>query len=300
MVFPEYLVPYGTYNLIYPFDEVQQLFLEVLGEGSQKVLSQESLYEELVPTNRGVQLLVSNAFLAQSVADFYQAHVILGLEDSLYTEAGKKKSESYSAAFHFIPGSHEKPTRYEKRVLVPMGEYIPFAWCRELAANYGITGSFTCGTQATVFEGPIPLGMSICYEEIYGNMMRESRLNGAHMLVNVTNDGWYPHSHLPKQHFDHARLRTVENGIPLVRACNTGITGAVDSLGRVVGVFGNDPMAMQETPGSIRLDVPLYHYPTLYSQFGDAPILAVSFFFVFFGIISERFFYHRGRRGHRE
>lgn len=282
IAFPEYLVPYGTFHPVFPLEDIQGLYLEIFGESSKEFLPLEGPYMGQYHTDQGIRTLVSNAYVAQSLADLFQAHVVIGLEDSLYAEGGRKKTESYSSAFHFIPGSGAKPARYEKRVLVPMGEYIPFNWCRQLAASYGITGSFTCGEQAKVFPGPVPLGVSICYEEIYGNMMRESRLQGAEMFVNVTNDGWFPHSRLPKQHFDHARLRTVENGIPAVRACNTGVTGAIDSLGRIVGIFGEDSMKMQEKAGSIRLEVPLYHYATLYSQLGNFPILGLSAFFVFF------------------
>lgn len=287
IVFPEYLVPYGTFHSIFPIEAIQRLFLTTFGESSLALLSNQSPYAENFQTDRGPQVYVSNAFLAQSVADIFQAHVVIGFEDSLYEEQSRKKAESYSAAFHFIPGSDQKPARYEKRVLVPMGEYIPFHWCRQLAASYGITGSFMCGKEAKVLAGPVPLGVSICYEEIYGNMMRESRLQGAEMLVNLTNDGWFPYSRLPKQHFDHARLRTVENGIPLVRACNTGVTGAVDSLGRIVGLLGDDHMQMQDKAGSILLQVPLYHYATLYSQFGNFPILGLSFFFLILNYRNE-------------
>ena len=282
IVFPEYLVPYGTFHPVFPLEDIQSLFLEIFGESSQQFLPYEGPYMGQFHTDQGIRTLVSNAYVAQSLADLFQAHVVIGLEDSLYGEGGRKKMESYSSAFHFIPGSQAKPARYEKRVLVPMGDIIPFNWCRQLAASYGITGSFTCGEHAKVFQGPVPLGISICYEEIYGNMMRESRVQGAELLVNLTNDGWFPHSRLPKQHFDHARLRTVENGIPSVRACNTGVTGAIDSLGRIVGIFGEDPMLVQGKAGSIRLDVPLYHYSTLYSQFGNFPILGLSAFFVLF------------------
>lgn len=275
IVLPEYIVPYGTFHHVFPLGTVRDLFSEIFGNQTRTHLTKNSPYVDFFDTDRGVIPLVSNAYLAQSLADIFHAHVVIGLEDSLYTKEGKK-SESYSSAFHFIPESNMPPRRYEKRVLVPMGEYIPFHWCRQIAACYGITGSFTCGTEAKVFPGPVPFGISICYEEIYGNMMRENRAKGAELLVNCTNDGWFPNSRLPKQHFDHARLRTVENGIPLIRACNTGITGAIDSLGRIVGLLGEDHLQMQETSGSVRLDVPLYHYRTLYAQLGNLPILGFS------------------------
>ena len=211
---------------------------------------------------------------------------MIGLEDQLYIE--EKQEESYSAALHFYPQlskSDANISRYEKRVLVPMGEYIPFECCRTWAAKYGVYGSFTHGKAAKLFNGPIPLGPSICYEEAFGHLMRDNRLKGAELLVNITNDGWYPHSKLPQQHFDHSRLRSIENGVPLVRACNTGITGAIDSLGRVVGIWGRNVREAQEKAGALRISVPTYHFHTLYTFCGDYFILGVSLIFLLIAFI---------------
>ena len=101
--------------------------------------------------------------------------------------------------------------------------------------------------------------------------MRENRLTGAELLVNVTNDGWFPHSRLPQQHSDHSRLRTVETGIPLVRACNTGVTAACDSLGQVLGALSEE-----SGQGTLLVDVPLYSYFTLYTVWGDLFIIALA------------------------
>jgi apolipoprotein N-acyltransferase len=288
IVLPENLVPYGAYHHVFPIEEIQNVFQELFGDVSEAFPTQDSPYIDLLWVDQGAQWFVSNAYVAQTLADFFQAHVVIGLEDSLYVN--QQKGKSYSSAFHFIPGSNQLPKRYDKRVLVPMGEYLPFAWCQQLAARYGIGGSFTPGQCAKVFDGPIPFGASICYEEMYGDLMRENRVQGAELLVNLTNDGWYPESALPKQHFDHARLRTVENGIPLARACNTGITGAIDSLGRIVGVLGKDDVCNQQVADSIRLDIPLYHYQTLYSRYGDLPVISFACLCVIGGIIRRKKF----------
>lgn len=108
--------------------------------------------------------------------------------------------------------------------------------------------------------------------------MRENSQKGAHLLVNLTNDGWYPRSTLPQQHLDHARLRTVENGLPLLRACNTGITTALDSHGRTIAALDNS----EEAPGALQVDVPLHRYRTLYSRTGDALIVLLSGFCLIF------------------
>ncbi len=274
IVMPENLVPYGAHYHVFPIEDIRSLFQKLFGDISYAFPNFESPHIRQFKTDQGLSVFVSNAFLAQTIANFFQAHVVIGLEDSVYMN--QHKVESYSSAFHFIPKINQLPKRYDKRILVPMGEYIPFAWCRQIAAKYGIMGSLTCGQCAKVFEGPVPFGASICYEEMYGHLMRENRLLGAELLVNLTNDGWYPRSHLPKQHFDHSRLRTVENGIPLIRSCNTGITGAIDSLGRVIGVLGEKHMQIQEIADSIQLNIPLFHYHTFYTRYGDFSILALS------------------------
>jgi apolipoprotein N-acyltransferase len=107
-------------------------------------------------------------------------------------------------------------------------------------------------------------------------MMREIKKQGADVMLNLTSDAWFPTSRLMQQHFDHARPRTVENGIPLLRACNTGITGAIDSLGRVVAVLGENPKEAEWIADSLKIEVPTYSFNTLYSLVGDYLILVIS------------------------
>ena len=163
-----------------------------------------------------------------------------------------------------------------------MGEYIPFSFAKGLAEAYGLTGSFTHGKEAKVFNGKIKMGLSICYEETYGHMMRENKHKGAEILLNLTSDIWYPNSRLIYQHFDLARLRTVENGIPLLRACNTGITAGIDSLGRVTAQLGKDGQNIEAISDSLRVAVPLYSYNTLYTYYGDWLIVGISLFAIGF------------------
>ncbi|KAF3361569.1 Apolipoprotein N-acyltransferase [Chlamydiales bacterium STE3] len=277
IVLPEYVVPYGTYLPIYPYEEVKEIFAEVFGDSSLQFLP--ALAEPLAYHDKR-QWLVTNAFWSQAIANIFQADLVVGLQDDQWVSNSDK--ESYSSAFYFWPNGNQG-LRYEKRILVPMGEYIPFAFCRELAKCYGICGSFTCGKVAKVFPGgKLPFGLSICYEETYGDLMRENRQKGAEMLINLTSDVWYPGSKLPKQHFDHARLRTVECGIPLLRSCNTGITGALDSLGRVVAILGDGTACSEWIRDALAVEVSTYHYPTLYSRFGDSLIIGFSLFSLLF------------------
>lgn len=290
MLFPECIVPYGTYTCVFPLETVRAVFHEILGPQSLHALPVPAPpYARQINTPQGDVFLVNNAFWAQGLANYFQSGVLIGLEDAEDKSAGHR--EFYSGALYFSPFSAQlsslKPAeRYEKRILVPLGEYIPFDFCRALAASYGVHGSFTHGREAKVFmAGKVPFGISICYEETFGHMMRENKQLGASVLVNLTSDVWYPFSRLPQQHFDHARLRTVENGIALVRSCNMGLTAAVDSLGRMIAVMGKPEEQMGSTAESILLSVPTYSYQTLYSCFGDSLIIGFSVMILLLGLI---------------
>jgi apolipoprotein N-acyltransferase len=290
---PEYLVPLGTYHFIYPLQSVLKHFYEQFGPDSLARLPPlEFPYYTSQDSSSGVQLLVNNAFWAQGLANLMQTDLIIGLEDAEQKTDVHNSVEYYSAAMLFHPstGRPSLPERYEKRVLVPMGEYIPFEFCRKWAARYGVFSSFTPGKTAKTLQcGRYLISPSICYEETFGEMMRQGRQLGADLLVNLTSDVWYPNSKLPQQHLDHARLRTVENGVPLLRACNTGVTAAIDSLGRNVAVLGGaHPEQVEWQPGVLLAEIPMYSYSTLYSKFGDAAILLFSFGFIFFALIKKK------------
>lgn len=286
IVMPEFTVPYGTYTFVFPHQIVKSTFERMFGKEALKALPplESPLAMEYTVKEGKSFWFVSNAYWLQAISNIFQAHVIAGLEDVEGDEGETRKY--FSSAQYFQPSylpdinKHEDIViqRYDKRVLVPMGEYIPFTWCQKLAASYGILGSFTPGSDAKVFDHPkIPFGVSICYEETFGHLMRENRQQGAELLVNLTSDIWYPNSRLIKQHFDHARLRTVENGIPLIRACNTGITGGFDSLGRVVSMLGDENYNDTEFKSdSIIFNVPQYTYSTLFTKTGDALVIILS------------------------
>lgn len=272
VVLPEFVVPFGTWSPVFSWHEVRKLFEDYWGDNAVLILP--PLEEPWAYWMRG-EWWVSNAFLLQGISNHFSADVIAGLEDA---EQIGNKVEHYNAAIYFEPWRYGADKRYKKRVLVPMGEYIPFEWCRDMASKYGVGGSFTPGLQAEVIDGTKGrYGISICYEETYADLMRENKLKGAEVLVNLTSDVWYPNSKLTAQHRDHAKLRVTEGGLPLLRSCNTGVTCGIDSLGREVATLGEDEWQQ----AALKVEVPLYHYPTLYTFTGDKLILGFSFMAVF-------------------
>jgi apolipoprotein N-acyltransferase len=277
---PEYVVPFGTYSFLYPYEYVKKSFAEIFGPSAiSKLPPREEPFASQRQTFLGNSWFVNNAFWSQAIANIFDTEVIAGLEDA--DERTDGIFDCYSAAIHFTPGvtaDQYAPTRYAKRVLLPMAEYIPFSFCQELAAHYGIQGSFTPGNDATVLKGSVcPFSVSICYEETFGQLMNEGRRNGAELLVNLTSDVWYPNSRLPQQHASHARLRTVESGIPLLRACNTGVTSAYDSLGRCVAVLGDGGPDSEWLADALDVKLPRYHYETIYSRTGDSAVIGFCF-----------------------
>jgi apolipoprotein N-acyltransferase len=130
--------------------------------------------------------------------------------------------------------------RYDKIHLVPFGEYIPFA--RLLFFAHKLTGrvsAFTRGTERRVFLLDAQNGAShrygvfICYEAVFADEVREFARNGAEVLVNISDDGWYGDTSAPWQHLNMARMRAIENRRWLLRDTNNGVTSAIDPYGRV-------------------------------------------------------------------
>jgi apolipoprotein N-acyltransferase len=155
--------------------------------------------------------------------------------------------------------------RYDKRHLVPFGEYVPL---RNLltfakALTTGI-GDFTPGTKYSV--GRLPdgtFGVFICYEAIFPNEVRRFTKDGAQLLINVSNDGWFGRSSAPRQHLTMARVRAVENRRWLLRDTNNGFTVSIDPYGRTDATMPTDERGELDAPYAFRTDI------TPYVRFGD-------------------------------
>jgi apolipoprotein N-acyltransferase len=165
---------------------------------------------------------------------------------------------------------------YDKHHLVPFGEYVPL---RSLLRRLGIeqiahgTGDYSAGAGLQTIEvpGAPPVGPLVCYEAIFPGHSVGWRRPG--WLLNVTNDAWFGLTSGPFQHFAAARMRAVEEGLPLVRAANTGITAVVDPYGRVVARL---PLM---TRGVLDTALPGAHFePTLYARLGDRAFLMLLLF----------------------
>lgn len=157
---------------------------------------------------------------------------------------------------------------YDKVHLVPFGEYLPFHALLSALGLEKLThglGSFDIGPWPRPLlnvPGLPPAAGLICYEALFPGKVVDARHRPG-VMINLTNDGWFGDTSGPRQHFHQSRVRAVEEGLPLVRAANNGISGLVDSFGRLRGFADMNVVSVVDTalPGALP--------STVYARFGD-------------------------------
>ncbi len=179
--------------------------------------------------------------------------------------------------------------QYKKIHLVPFGEHIPFDRHVPLFRKIDVGGGdYASGEEYTIFQTKkMKFSCLICFESIFPELTRKFVRDGAELLVNITNDGWFGRISGPQQHNDMAILRTVENGVPLARSANTGISMIVDKYGRVL------KETKLFTEGFVFHRISVERCQTLYLTIGDCvPIVSL----MLVSIILINRFYTRLRR----
>ena len=162
---------------------------------------------------------------------------------------------------------------YDKQHLVPFGEYVPFrSWLPFLDIIAG-PADFVAGTQNRPMSVPGvgQVQMLICYEVIFAGRVTD-RQNRPDVMVNVTNDAWFGTTIGPWQHLYQAQMRAVEEGVPLLRAANTGISAAFDGFGRQLGSI---PLGVG---GYLDIPIPPVLTAPLFARFGNAVFFTLCFF----------------------
>ena len=156
--------------------------------------------------------------------------------------------------------------RYDKRRLVPFGEYIPlrqFLFFMNKLTE-GSPEDFSTGKAPSIFPvEEVRVSPSVCFEVVFPMLIRDTVMEGATVLVNVTNDAWFGNTVAPHQHLAMARLRSVEMRRPMIRAANSGISAIIDLRGRIVaweGLFRKGVVVGDIQPGTKR---------TLYAKTGN-------------------------------
>jgi len=178
----------------------------------------------------------------------------------------------YDSAAIFTPdGGYQ--ARYDKIHLVPWGEYIPFKqfffFASKLTAG---AGDMDRGSIRTVFPfRGHTYGTFVCYESIFGDEVRQFVKNGAEVLVNISDDGWYGDTSAGWQHLNMVRMRAIENHRWILRATNTGVTAAINPYGRVTAA------APRHQRTSIRVHFAYENGLTFYAAHGDLFAYACAF-----------------------
>jgi len=175
-----------------------------------------------------------------------------------------RAADYFNRAYLIGPGGEVLGT-YDKAHLVPYGEFTPFKeYLPFLGKIVEHVGDFVAGPQGMTLDWQgRKLGIQICYEIIFPELSRQLTKNGAALLINITNDAWYGTTAGPYQHFSLVVLRAVENRRALARAANTGISGFIDPVGRVL-----DPTPLMEEAAVTRA-LPMLTIETIYTRFGD-------------------------------
>jgi len=180
------------------------------------------------------------------------------------SQSGRSASEVFNSAALISP-SGDWTARYDKVHLVPFGEYLPFP--RLFAFAGGLTkevGEFHAGVSRSPLDAGGPrLGILICYESVFPGEVREFADQGAQVLVNLSNDGWYGDSGAYAQHLNQTRMRAVENDRWLLSATNTGVTASIDPYGRTV------VRLPRKERGALIAPYALTSVTTFYTRHGD-------------------------------
>ena len=176
----------------------------------------------------------------------------------------------------------EQEIKYNKRRLVPFGEYIPFEdFLRGLIAFFDMPMSNITQGESSQFMDVghgifLPL---VCFDIVFGNMVRKDVKN-SNYLINVSNDTWFGNSFGPYQHLEISRVRSVENNIPIIRATNDGISALIDNNGTIVDYMskGNSGILyVGLVPTNVRTFYNKYGNLLLYLYF---LLLSIKIFFV--------------------
>jgi apolipoprotein N-acyltransferase len=234
-----------------------------------------------------------------AITNLIRAHrvwLILNADDAVPrpTATNAFDNDIFNAAFLLDPAGLFGGV-YHKQKLVIFGEYIPLVrWLPFVKWFTPITGGFAAGNEPVQFElerrpparregsieveyavpeAGVPFRVKtsplICYEDMFPQVTRKAVRDDTDFLVNLTNDGWFGQSAEQWQHMAGAVFRAVENGVPLVRCCNNGITCWIDATGRVRETFRDNSGSVYGM-GALTIDLPLEnHSPTFYNRHGD-------------------------------
>jgi apolipoprotein N-acyltransferase len=228
---------------------------------------------------------LAEADLFENYAQKNNSAIVIGALNRIWNQESKNKKKKfnlYNSAFLF--GNGEPMPEYRKMHLVPFSEKVPFDNIFPIVNYVDLGGGeFSPGDSLSIWQ-PGNFSPLICYEAIYGKILRDAKRKGAKFIANITNDGWFYRSIEAYQHFNLVRAHAIESGIGVVRAANTGISAFILPNGKI----------LEETElfeqRIIVQNIPLETNFTLYSAIGDyieLILFVFSLVMVFVAIIKK-------------
>ncbi len=208
-----------------------------------------------------------------------QATVALGVQ--------RRDPESYFNSLAVLGPQGQVAQVYDKHHLVPFGEYVPFAEVMARIGVFGLAqralGGYAAGPGPKLLDfGPLGKALPlICYEAVFAHDVNAAP-ERPDFLMQITNDAWFGKAAGPRQHLAQARMRAIEQGLPLARAANTGISAMIDPYGRILASL------QLNTSGFVDAPLPAPLAPTLYSRVGDLPLTLVLLAGLAFAAIGAR------------
>lgn len=214
----------------------------------------------------------------QKLANDKDAYVLTGALDHMRIKDsdGPRRYEIYNSSFMFSPGGHNGWQRYIKKHLVPFSERIPFDDIFPILnyVDFG-EGDFVPGTETPVYD-LYHWTPYICYDAIFGDLVREAAREGSRLMVNITNDGWFGRSTAPGNHLNLVRYRAIETGMPVARIANSGISAFIDQYGH----YSHNTNLFETTVVQRKMQLKTRH--TLYERIGDTVETALLWFFLIY------------------
>jgi apolipoprotein N-acyltransferase len=255
-------------TLIWSPTEDEKRFTELLERSQRAITNGTDLLvwpESAVPMFDGVYNIISEFAQTNHVA------IIFNGDDA---EFHPDATNFFNAAF-FVNNDGRFTDVYHKQNLVIFGEYVPLArWLPFLKYLTPIQGGWTCGDKSVIFAGEnFTAAPLICFEDTFSKTARAAAAGEPDFLLNLSNDGWFGESAEQRQHLANAVFRAVENGLPLVRCSNNGVTGWIDAHGRMRETL-RDQTGNEYAAGVLTVEIPLHAateklVPTFYQRHGN-------------------------------
>lgn len=239
-------------------------------------------FDFLADPYRYITDTLTSRMIKDTLTSFAKEHNVTMIVGTFMSD----EQNSYNSLVIFYPDGTVEDEPYNKRRLVPFGEYVPMESVIRLVLPFLsdmnlFEGQITAGESSAVKEASGGLiGRLICFDSIYDYLTRQTVADGAEMIILSTNDSWYLDSPAVYIHNDHAKLRAVESGKYILRAANTGVSAIIDPLGRATSEL--EPLV----EGYVSGEAVFNSERTLYSYTGNL-IIPISFCVIAFEVIAK-------------